>query len=235
MEFSASKRRIVATYIVTLILGYALFILPNLFFGIFKVGGGLTGLNLAWVGLFQLVAVTALVWAALRSLGASFAAIGWDFSHWPRDMTIGAAAGLAWALLEMLVLIPSYGGAAEPNVARIIDGIDGQVAGLIGYLVLAIIGGGVTEEIFNRGFTINVLRAAFDNRRIGLWIAATLSIVLFMLGHLPVTPFDWVTILVPTLIYTGLFLATGRLTAPIAAHAVHNGVVLAIIYASYVA
>lgn len=235
MEFSASRRRIVATYVVTLFLGYALFILPNLFFGIFKVGGGLTGLNLALIGLFQLVGVTALVWFALRSLGASLTAIGWRFDHWPKDMALGAVAGLAWALFEMLVLIPAHGGAAEPNVARIIEGIDGQVAGLIGYLVLAIVGGGVTEEIFNRGFTINVLRAALDNRRIGLWIAVTLSIALFMIGHLPVTSFDWITILIPTLIYTGLFLATGRLTAPIAAHAVHNGAVLAIIYASYVA
>ena len=235
MIFSASRARLVTTYVATLILGYALFIAPNLFFGIFKVAGGLRGLNLAWVGLFQFVSVTVLVWAALRSLGGSFKSIGWNFDSWPRDIAIGGAFGLAWALVEMLVLIPAHGGVAEPNVARIIENIDGQLAGLVGYLVLGIVGGGIAEEIFNRGFAINVLRPAFANPQVGLWVASSLSIVLFMVGHMPVTAFDWITILVPTLIYTGLFLGTGRLTAAIAAHAVHNGVVLAIIYANYIA
>ncbi|MXP10537.1 CPBP family intramembrane glutamic endopeptidase [Pseudoblastomonas halimionae] len=235
MPFTASKRRILLTYIAVLIGGYALFIAPNLFFGIFKVGGGLTGLNLAWVGLFQLASVTALVWWAVRSLGGSFRSIGWDFSEWPRQFAIGGAIGLAWALFEMLVLIPSHGGAEEPNVARIIENIDSQVIGLVGYLVWGVIGGGITEEIFNRGFTINVLRAVFDDKRLGLWVAATLSIVLFMVGHLPQNGFDWITILIPTLIYTGLFVFTGKLAAPIAAHAVHNAVVLGIIYARYIA
>lgn len=215
--------------------GYALFIAPNLFFGISKIGGGLTGLNLAWIGLFQLVAVGLLVWLSLRSLGGTFRSIGWDFSHWPRDISIGTVVGLAWALLEMLVLIPLNGGPADPNVARIIESIDGRIAGFIGYMVLGVIGGGITEEIFNRGFTINVLRSVFKNPRVGLWVAAIVSIVLFMIGHLPSSAFDWVTILIPTLLYTGLFLWTGRLTAPIAAHAVHNGVVLALIYGVYIA
>ena len=235
MSFAVSRTRLVTTYVATLCLGYALFIAPNLFFGIFKVGGGLTGLNLAWVGLFQFASVTFLVWAALRSLGGSFRSIGWNFGSWPRDVAIGGTIGLTWALIEMLVVIPAHGGAAEPNVARIIENIDGQIAGLVGYLVLGILGGGVTEEIFNRGFTINVLRSAFANPQVGLWFASILSIILFMVGHMPVTAFDWVTILVPTLIYTGLFLGTGRLTAAIAAHAVHNGVVLVLIYTNYIA
>ena len=143
--------------------------------------------------------------------------------------------GFAWALVEMLVLIPHHGGAAEPNVARIIEGIDGQVVGLVGYLVLGIIGGGVTEEIFNRGFTINVLKSVFANKQVGLWIAGAFSILIFMLGHMPVTAFDWVTILIPTVLYTLLFVGTGRLAAPIAAHAMHNGAVLLLIYGNYIA
>lgn len=234
MTFTASKRRTIGVYIFTVIAGYALFIAPNLVFGIFKIGGGLSGLNLAWIGLFQLLSVSALVWWALRTLGGSFRSIGWDFREWPRQALIGGAIGLAWALFEMLVLIPGNGGAADPNVARIIENIDGQMAGMVGYFILGVIGGGVAEEIFNRGFTISVLQSVFKNKRLGLWIAASLSIFLFMIGHMPVTAFDWITILIPTLIYTGLFIGTGRLTAPITAHGVHNGVVLVIIYAQYI-
>lgn len=234
MVIQASRRRIIATYLITMVAGYALFIAPNLIFGIFKIAGGLTGLNLALIGLFQLAAIVLLVAFALRTLGAGFSAIGWDFTVWRSDAAIGAALGLGWALVEMLWLIPAHGGAAEPNVARVIEGIGGSPAGLIGYLVLGVIGGGVAEEIFNRGFAINTLKAAFTNARLGLVVASVVSVALFMLGHIPQSGLDWLTILIPTLIYTALFVATGRLSAPIAAHAVHNAVVVVIIWVRYV-
>ena len=230
----ANKSRILTVYFLTVIVGYALFIAPNLYFGIFKPAGGHTGLNFAIMGLFQLVTVCLLVRLSLKKLGADFRFIGWNFSRWRRDVFVGGGLGLAWALVEMLIIVPQHGGAAEPNVARIIEGVDGEIAGMVGYLVLAVIGGGITEEIFNRGYAINVLRQAFSNPTLGLWVASALSMVLFMLGHLPVTTLDWVTILIPTVIYTALFVVTGRLAAPIAAHAIHNAVVLAIIYALYV-
>ena len=227
------KPRILIVYFLTIIIGYALFVAPNLYFGIFKPAGGLTGLNFAAIGVFELVTVCLLVRFSLKRLGRDFRFIGWDFSRWRRDTALGAALGLAWALVEMLLIIPQHGGAAEPNVARIIEGVDGEVAGMVGYMVLALIGGGITEEILNRGFAINVLRSVFANPKIGLWIASVFSMIIFMLGHMPVTALDWVTILIPTVIYTVLFVGTGRLAAPIAAHAVHNAVVLAIIYAVY--
>ena len=168
MIFAASRRRIVATWIVTVLIGYAIFIAPNLFFGIFKVGGGLAGWNLAIVGIVQLLGILVLLFVALRSLGATFSAIGWENALRWREALVGALAGLAFVMVEMFVVVPATGGAAEPDVARIIEGMEGSVAGLAGYLILGVVGGGIAEELFNRGFMINGLRAAFTNQRLGL-------------------------------------------------------------------
>ncbi|GFZ99949.1 hypothetical protein GCM10010923_05500 [Blastomonas marina] len=233
MSIQSGRGRTLAIYFATIVLGYALFIAPNLYFGIFKPNSGLTGENMAWIGLFQLVTVTALVWGALRLLGTGFREIGWDWSHWKRDALLGAALGGAWALVEMLLVYPSQGGAEHPHIAEIIAQIGGRPEAMLGYLVLGVLGGGVTEEIFNRGFTINVLRTAFADRRVGLYVAASFSIVAFMVGHLPRDGFDWIVIFIPTLIYTVLFVRTGRLTAPILAHGVHNALVLAIVWFAY--
>ncbi|MCJ8190998.1 CPBP family intramembrane glutamic endopeptidase [Sphingomicrobium aestuariivivum] len=235
MALTAGRGRTVAIYVATLLLGYALFILPNLYLGIFKPAGGLTGENRLWMGLFQLFSVSALVWFALRLLGGDYRDIGWDWSRWRGDALVGTVVGLAWALVEMLVVIPAYGGADQVDVADIIESIGGRPAAMAGWLVLGVLGGGVAEEIFNRGFTINVLRSAFANKRLGLAIAVPLSVVIFMVGHLPQDTLQWITILVPTLVYTALFVATRRLTAPIFAHGVHNAAVLAIIWFAYVA
>ena len=229
-----SRSRILVVYFLTLILGYAIFIAPNLLFGIFKIGGGLAGLNLAWIGLFQLVGIVLLLYAALRLLGATFAKIGWDGAFPGKELMIGAVAGGAFALVEMFVVIPAIGGAAEPNVARIIEGMGESWHGLLGYLVLGIVGGGIAEEFFNRGFLINVLRSVFENEQLGLFVSATFSVLIFTLGHMPASISDLTLIVTPTLIYTVLFLATKRLTAPIAAHAFHNGIVVSIIWFRYV-
>lgn len=235
MPINTPRGRTLTIYAAAVVLGYALFIAPNLYFGIFKPNGGLTGENMAWIGLFQLVTVSALVWGALRMLGANFRDIGWDWSRWKGDALLGAALGAAWALIEMLVLIPAHGGAQQADVAQIIAEIGGSGWGLAGYLVLAVLGGGVAEEIFNRGFTINVLRSVFTNRRVGLYVAVTFSIAIFMVGHLPQDGFQWITIFIPTLLYTLLFVRTERLTAPIFAHGVHNALALAIIWFAYIA
>ena len=233
MAIRISRARTLAIYFVTIVLGYGLFIAPNLYVGIFKPAGGMTGENFLWVGLFQLFSVSALVWAAMRMLGGSMADIGWDWSRWRGDALLGAAAGLAWGLIEMLVIIPANGGAAQSDVAGIVAAIDGRLPALAGFMVLAVLGGGVAEEIFNRGFAINVLRSTFANPRTGLVVATLLSMALFMIGHLPQDALQWIAIAVSTFLYTALFVLTGRLTAPILAHGVHNAVALLVIWFAY--
>ena len=104
---------------------------------------------------------------------------------------------------------------------------------MVRYDVLAL-GDGLVEEFFNRGFLMNVLRSAFKSERIGFWCAATFSVLIFVLGHLPTSNIDWILIVVPTLIYTALFIVTHGLCAPIAAHAFHDGIVVLIHWFQYV-
>lgn len=217
----------------TIILGFFLFILPNLFFGIFKITGGLTGINLLWCALFQLFSVTLLLYGSLKMLGKSFSDIGWDRSRWQKDSLIGAGVGLAWAALQFGWIIPATGGAGRPDIIQMVEMMDETTIGLISYLALGIIGGGITEEIYNRGYFINVLKDIFMNPKVGLWVSAVLSILFFAAGHLPSSPIMWVDILVPTIAYTLLFICTKRLTAPIIAHGIYNGTAILLVYGMY--
>ncbi|MBK8901120.1 MAG: CPBP family intramembrane metalloprotease [Anaerolineaceae bacterium] len=211
-----------AIFTATIIIGYILFILPNLFFGITKINGGFTGVNLLITGLFQFVAVCLLIYFSLKLLKKDFQYIGLSNNNWQRDGLLGLTAGLAWAALQFGWLIPSTGGAARADIAQMIEMMDGTLSSLLFYIGLGVIGGGITEEIFNRGYFITVLKDMFSNPRLGLWVASILSILLFALGHLPTNAVEWFDILVPTIIYTVLFLFTKRLTAPIVAHGIYN-------------
>ena len=82
------------------LLGFILFALPNLFFGITKVNGGLTGINLLIIALFQFISVTLLVYYSLRFLNKDFPDIGWKFEHWKKDYGVGGKA-MADAIVEL--------------------------------------------------------------------------------------------------------------------------------------
>jgi membrane protease YdiL (CAAX protease family) len=221
-DHTPSKLKTVAIFTATIILGYILFILPNLFFGITKINGGFTGVNLLITGVFQFVSVCLLIYFSLKLLKKDFQYIGLTKINWQRDGLLGAITGLTWAALQFAWLIPSTGGAARADIARIIETMDGTLSSLLFYIGLGVIGGGITEEIFNRGYFINVLKDVFSNPRVGLWVASILSILLFTAGHLPTNAVEWFDILVPTIAYTILFLFTKRLTASIVAHGIYN-------------
>ncbi|MAT98069.1 MAG: CPBP family intramembrane metalloprotease [Anaerolineaceae bacterium] len=228
-----SKTKTIAIFTATVIIGYILFILPNLFFGITKINGGLTGVNLLITGLFQFVTVCLLVYFSLKLLKKDFQYIGLSKNNWQRDGILGLIAGLVWAALQFGWLIPSTGGAARADIAHIIEMMDGTLSGLLFYIGLGVIGGGITEEIFNRGYFITVLKDVFSNPRLGLWVASILSILLFAVGHLPTNAVEWFDILVPTIAYTVLFVFTKRLTAPIVAHGIYNMSAILLTYYLY--
>lgn len=218
----ANRAAAAGLYILTLILGCGCFILPNLFFGISGFAGGFSGWNLLWIALFQLLTVLWLVRFSLHRQGLSLADIGWT-THWRRkDIVLGLAGGGAWLLLQFGWLIPSTGGAARPDIADIRLTLDAGYSSWLGYLALGVIGGGLAEEVFNRGYMITVLRRFFRNATVGVVVASAFSVLVFAAGHLPVTLLDWIDILVPTLIYTALFLYTGRLAASVVAHSLYN-------------
>ncbi|RDI70108.1 CPBP family intramembrane glutamic endopeptidase [Halopelagius longus] len=230
-----SRVKTLLVFVTTVVVGFVLFVVPNLFFGITWYNGGLTGINLLLVALFQFTTVGALLYVSLNYLGKDFREIGLTSRNLRRDGVLGLSIGLGWAALQMGWIIPATGGAERADVAQMISVMDGTtVVGLLSYVALGVIGGGITEELYNRGYFITVLGDTFENPRIGLWVAALLSVLFFSVGHLPTNSVEWFDILVPTIAYTLLFVYTGRLTAPMVAHGIYNTASIVLIYHFYV-
>lgn len=228
-----SRPKATVIFIATIILGFILFALPNIFLGVFKINGGLTGINLALMGIFQLLSVCALIHLALKRLNMNFKDIGLTSSHWITDVLIGLGVTIIRAIIDFGYITPNTGGASRPDIQEVIMALDGTTLGLISLIVLGVVGGGITEEIYNRGFFITVMKDLFKNEKIGLWISVILSILFFSAGHLPSNDLLWYDILVASSIYTALFLITGRLTASIISHASWNLIAILIINYSY--
>lgn len=220
-------------FILTILLGFFLFALPNLFFGITKFNGGLTGINLLLIALFQVMTVSGLLYLSLRLLGKNFQFIGLSGANWKTDCLLGLLVGIAWAVLQFGLIIPATGGKDRTDILQVLTMMDGTLLGNLSFLALGVIGGGVTEELFNRGYFIHVLKEVFNNATIGLWVGALLSILFFAVGHLPTDAVSWLDILVPTLAYTVLFIHTKRLTAPMVAHATYNTMAILLTYQLY--
>ena len=204
-------------YALTFMLGYALFILPDIFFGVFKSFGGKQGINLLWIALFQFITVTLLVRWSLKKEGKSLKDIGWVKPQF-KYIALGSIFGLSWLALQIFYIFP----VTEADLIYTLSFLDGSWSGALFFVCLGVIGGGITEELFNRGYTIQGMTALFDNKKLGLIIATTFSIIVFAIGHLPTNTLEWIDILVPTSVYTALYLLTGRLTASIFAHGVYN-------------
>ena len=228
-----SKKKNLMIFIGTIILGFILFALPNIFFGITKVNGGLTGVNLLFIALFQFFAVCSLIYFSLRLLNKNFQYIGWSWKNWQTDSLLGLFVGLTWTALQFGLIIPSTGGVERDDISQMVSMFDGTLLGTFSYIALGVIGGGITEEIYNRGYFINILKDTFNNPKTGMWIAAILSIVFFSIGHLPSDSLGWFDILVPTVAYTALFLFTKRLTASILAHGIYNMTAILMTYYIY--
>ncbi len=230
---TVSKPKTILIFCGTIIFGFILFVIPNVFFGVTNANGGLIGLNLLWYALFQLITVCLLIYFSLRALGKTFKDIGWSWVNWPRDILLGTLVGLGWATIQFIWLIPNTGGAARADITQMLAMMDGTVIGLISYVALGVMGGGITEEVFNRGYFINVLKDVFGNPQVGLWVSAVLSILFFALGHLPTNAIEWVDIMVPTIAYTLLFVFTRRLSASIFAHGIYNMTIILLVYYMY--
>lgn len=226
-----TRAKKIRLFIFTILVGYLLFILPNLFFGISKWNGGLSGINLFYTALFQFISVTLLVRYSLKKAGHDLQFIGMTFR--PKDVLIGVVIGLAWTALQFLWIIPATGGAERADVANMIEMLDGGIVSLLSFISLGVIGGGITEEIFNRGYFINALKETFSNPKTDLYIAAILSMIFFIVGHLPSNQIELMDITIPTLAYTLIFIKTGRLTAPIIAHGLYNMLAIILVHHLY--
>lgn len=231
-ETSVSTARRVWVFLLVLVVGFAMFAAPAIFF---QMGGagGYAGSNLALLGIVQLVLVGAVVHAGLRLLRMRPAAIGMTTVGWRRDALLGIGVALAWAALQFGMLFPATGGATRGDIASILEMVDGSWANVLWYLPLGIVGGGIAEEIYGRGFVITVLRDILGGTTAATAIAAVFSAVFFALGHLPGSLLAWMDILIPSAAYVALFLYTGRLIAPIVAHALWNTIAVIGIHLVY--
>jgi membrane protease YdiL (CAAX protease family) len=216
-----SRARKIWVFVFVLVAGFAMFAIPAIFFQMGNAGG-YQGANLAFLGVIQLVLVGAVVGAGLRMLGMRVADIGLTFRYWSRDALLGVGVAAAWAVLQYAWVFPATGGAARADIAGILDLIDGSWHNVLWYLPLGILGGGVAEELYNRGFVITVLSDILGNTAATSYIAGAFSVLFFAAGHLPQGWVDWVDILIPSTAYVVLFLYTRRLIAPMVAHAVWN-------------
>lgn len=228
-----SKTKTILVFIFTITIGYALFIIPDIFFGVTKINGGKIGINLLFIALFQFFSITALLYASLKILKKDFNYIGLRFVNVKKDILLGLIFGTLWTILQYLLIIPNTGGINRPDINGVLEMYDGSLIGTLSFIALGVIGGGITEELFNRGYFINVLKDVFKKPKTGLWVSAILSIVIFSLGHMPSTSLDWFDILVPTTMYTLLFITTKRLTASIVAHGIYNMTAIILTYYIY--
>ncbi len=230
---TVSKTKTILVFIFTIIIGYALFIIPDIFFGVTKINGGKIGINLLFIALFQFFCVTTLLYVSLKILKKDFRYIGLRFVNIKKDILLGIIFGALWTILQFVLIIPNTGGMNRPDIQGMLSMYDGSLIGTLSFIALGIIGGGITEELFNRGYFINVLKDVFKKPKTGLWFSAILSIVIFSLGHMPSTTLDWFDILIPTLMYTLLFISTKRLTASIVAHGIYNMTAILLTYWMY--
>lgn len=230
---NTGKTKTTIVFIITIILGYTLFIIPDIFFGVTKINGGKIGINLLYIALFQFLSVIALLYFSLKILKKNFRYIGLRFENLGKDILLGACFGILWAILQFVFIIPNTGGINRPDIYQMSAMYDGSLVGLLSFVALGVIGGGITEELFNRGYFINILKDTFKNPKTGLWISAILSILIFALGHMPSNLLNWFDILVPTIIYTLLFISTKRLTASMIAHGIYNMSAIILIYYMY--
>lgn len=230
-QVTNSKTKTIIVFTLTIIIGYALFIIPDIFFGVTKLNGGKIGINLLFMALFQFFSICLLLYASLKVLKKKFDYIGLRFIRVRQDLLLGLTFGALWTITQFVLIIPNTGGINRADIQGMLNMYDGSVIGTLSFIALGVIGGGITEELFNRGFFINVLKDVFSNPKTGLWVSMILSIVIFSIGHMPSALLDWIDILIPTVMYTVLFVRTERLTAGIVAHGVYN--MAAIILTNY--
>ena len=224
----ASKRRWALAFLVGLALAAVAIILTGLGASLVQ-SVPVEGLALAVRGVLIIPLMTIAVWLALRVVGVSLPEIGLVTTHWRPDLLIGIAAGVGWALLQFLVIIPVTGGAERSDVIASRALIGESWMGVAGALVVGL-AAGYNEELFFRGHIITTLRHALGNSKWAVGIAVFVSAFLFGITH---TYQGWVGVLdtgTLALIMAALYLWRGRLIAPMVAHAVFDVLAITILF-----
>ena len=124
-------RGLFAVFVITIILGYALFIIPDIFFGVTKINGGKIGINLLFISLFQFFSITVLLYASLKILEKDFNYIGLRFENVKKDILLGLSFGSLWTILQFLLIIPNTGGINRSDINGMLEMYDGSLIGTV--------------------------------------------------------------------------------------------------------
>jgi membrane protease YdiL (CAAX protease family) len=169
----------------------------------------------------------ALVWA--RWSRTPWREIGYVRpTSWTRDLAVGLAIGIVCKLLMKAIVMPPLG---APPTNQAYHYLVGNTAALPGAVYLMIAGGGFGEETVYRGFLFERL-----GKLLGGGVGAKTAIVLisaglFALAHYPEQGLPGVEQAAITgLVFGTIFVLTGRIWAPMAAHAAFDLTALALIY-----
>lgn len=229
----ATRSRWIGSLLLGTLLSLAVFVGSNVVPRL-VLGRPLAGTDYAAVGLLQIVLVPAAVWIGLRPLGIGLRDLGVKGPRFGRDLCVGLATALGFAVLQFAVLIPATGGAGRSDVAANAAQLGDSLPGVIAFIVLAWTGG-LAEELLFRGHFLTTLRNGLGTSRTALFVAASITVVVFALLH---GYQGWAGVvdsgLYGGVALTALFLWTdGRLTACAAAHAGWNSLAAIGIYVWY--
>ncbi|WP_223250094.1 CPBP family intramembrane glutamic endopeptidase [Marilutibacter maris] len=200
----------------------AAFILPQAVLGLRLQGSGH-----AVVGVLQLLFTVAALALVLRLVRVRWRDIGLVRQRLMRDIGIGLAVAVAFAVLQFAVIIPATGGAARSDVVANLEQMRGP-GGVAGMAVLGALGA-FAEELYFRGMLLHGLRGALGPGPLRTGAAVALVALLFGAVH----GYQGWAGMVDTALYGGLTLSLlcllcgGRLAAPIAAHVGWNLLALA--------
>ncbi len=223
-DTTTSRRRWAITLATGLVLAVAAFgasfLLPQVL-----ADGGQPPWALACVGVVQLALMVPVLALARRMGGLAWRQLGLTRERLGRDILIGLALAVLFALLQFGLIIPSTGGAARSDVVANLAQMSGGPASVASLGTLAVLGA-LAEELLFRGLLLpglaTLLRRTPGHRAWAVVIVA----VLFgaMHGYQ-----GWAGV-VDTALYGGLTLSLltlwrqGRIAAAMAAHAGWNAI-----------
>ncbi|SFS42140.1 CPBP family intramembrane glutamic endopeptidase [Marininema halotolerans] len=222
----------ISIWLFVIIVGFLFYVLSQI---PFQMGflGGFRGSNLTLIALIQAVCIISLLYVGLRCLKLRFRDIGWTAHNWKKDALLGAIVAICWAIVQFAWIFPHTGGAERADIKGILTMLEHDWHNILWYLPLGVIGGALTEELYNRGFFIGALSASFNHSRVVVYLSAILSIIFFSAGHLPSNLVEWIDLLIPSTAYALLYLYTKRLTASMVAHGLWNTLAVTLIILFY--
>lgn len=182
-------------------------------------------IGVALVAIETVTIVGILGWLRARGI-LSWRILGPVRPRW-RHVAIGAGVGVAGFILATVVpeLLRQWVGIPAPPRQQILDEVAAGGSGIWVLVVTVVVVAPVIEEVVFRGLLFQVLR-----RRTGLWPGILLSSLTFAIVHLELIgrPLS-----LGALFVLGAWLAwalhrTGSLVVPVTAHALFNGVAIAV-------